>query len=64
MTIIDLKSNIDVTSKLSLAQAGKIYTDPELENGSYRYRVETKKIIVIVAFMQPNHIIVVSAWRI
>lgn len=55
----DLKSG-DV---LNVLKAGKIFSDPEYENGSFRYRVQTKKMIVVVAFRKPNHVIVVTAWR-
>lgn len=55
----DLKSG-DV---LNVLKAGKIFSEPEYENGSFRYRVQTKKITVVIAFKRPNHIIVVTAWR-
>ena len=55
----DLKSG-DV---LNVLKAGKIWSEPEYENGSFRYRVQTKKITVVVAFKKPNHVVVVTAWR-
>lgn len=102
--VIDLKSYIDVTSRLSAGQArkvlaeifnhnpnlisfthhareqmkvrdlmsgdvlnvlkaGKIVSEPEYENGSFRYRVQTKKNTVVVAFKKPNHVVVITAWR-
>lgn len=48
---------------LNVLSAGKILNGPEFENGSYRYRVETQKITVVVAFRTPNHVVVVTAWR-
>ena len=101
---IDLKSKIDVTSRLTSVQArkvlaeifnnspnlvsftkharekmverdlktgdilnvlkgGKILSEPEFENGSFRYRVQTKKITVVLAFRKPNHVVVITAWR-
>lgn len=101
---IDLKSGIDVTSRLSSGQArkilaeifnqnpnlvsftaharnqmrardlnsgdvlnvlkaGKILNEPEYFNESYRYRVQTKKITVVVSFRKPNHLVVITAWR-
>lgn len=42
---------------------GRIYNYPELEKGTYRYRVETSKIVVIVAFHEPNWVRCVTAWR-
>ena len=55
----DLKSG-DV---LNILKAGKIWSEPEYENGSFRYRVQTKKMTVVVAFKKPNHVVVVTAWR-
>lgn len=42
---------------------GKIIDDPEFENGSWRYRVRTKNITVVVAFRKPTHVTVITAWR-
>lgn len=55
----DLKSG-DV---LNVLKAGKIFSEPEEINGSFRYRVQTKKITVVIAFKKPNHVVVVTAWR-
>ena len=48
---------------INVLTAGRILSDPELENGSCRYKVETKTITVIIAFRQPNHVAVITAWR-
>ena len=55
----DLKSG-DV---LNILKAGKIFSEPEYENGSFRYRVQTKRMTVVIAFKKPNHVVVVTAWR-
>ena len=55
----DLKSG-DV---LNVLKGGKILSEPEYENGSFRYRVQTKKITVVLAFKKPNHVVVITAWR-
>jgi hypothetical protein len=55
----DLKSG-DV---LNVLKAGKIVSEPDLESGSFRYRVQTNKIIVVIAFKKPNHVVIVTAWR-
>ncbi len=55
--------NIRTGDILNILKAGDIYQDPELENGTYRYRVETHKMIVVIAFRKPNHITVITAWR-
>lgn len=41
----------------------KILRDGEFEKGSYRYRVETKKICVVVTFVSDIRLIVVTVWR-
>jgi hypothetical protein len=55
----DLKSG-DV---LKVLKAGMILSDPGYEHGSYRYRIQTKKITVVIAFKKPNHVLVITAWR-
>lgn len=57
------KCNLKTGDVLNVLMAGKIKGDPEFEHGSYRYRVETNKITVIIAFRKPNHVVVVTAWR-
>ncbi|MCK5884862.1 MAG: DUF4258 domain-containing protein [Bacteriovoracaceae bacterium] len=51
------------TDVLNVLKAGKMLENPEFENGSWRYKVQTAKITVVVAFRRPNHIVVVTAWR-
>lgn len=50
---------IDVTNILR----GGVVDPPELENGSWRYRVRTARIAVIVAFRSEPELRVVTAWR-
>jgi|SRR3989338_3175632 len=47
----------------NVLKEGLIHDEPEHTNGSYRYRVETDKITVVVAFNSPNYIRCVTAWR-
>lgn len=50
---------VDVANVL---RAGAV--DPaELERGSWRYRVGTQRIEVVVAFRSETELIVVTAWR-
>lgn len=55
----------DLTSGdiLNVLRAGKIHNDPELEHGSWRYHVETRKITVVFAFGAPDKIRIITAWR-
>lgn len=56
----DSLTPLDVYNAL---KGGYIYDHPELEKGSYRYRVEAQKIVVVVAFEEPVYIRCVTAWR-
>ena len=41
----------------------RIYTEGEFEKGSYRYRLETTNMMVVVSFLElGNGMIVVTAW--
>lgn len=35
----------------------------EFEHGSWRYRVETRRIAVVIVFRSALHLVVVTAWR-
>ena len=43
---------------------GGVVRPGEFENGSWRYRVETDRITVVVAFRSEHELVVVTAWRI
>jgi uncharacterized protein DUF4258 len=43
---------------------GGVVEAPELERGTWRYRVRTNRIVVVVAFRSETHLRVVTAWRI
>lgn len=43
---------------------GGVIEPPELEKGTYRYRVRTSRICVVVAFRSSRELAVVTAWRI
>lgn len=47
---------------LNVLRAG-VVQDPELVNGTWRYRVRTQRIVVVVAFRDEAHIRIVTAWR-
>lgn len=42
---------------------GGVVRPGEYENGTWRYRVETSKITVVVAFRSAQELVVVTAWR-
>ncbi len=55
--------NLRTGDVFNVLKAGKIYADSEIEHGSWRYRVQTKMITVVIAFVRPNHVKVITAWR-
>ena len=42
---------------------GGVVRPGEYENGTWRYRVETSKITVVVGFRSAQELMVVTAWR-
>ena len=42
---------------------GGIVEPAEWENGSWRYRVHTQRIWVVVAFRSERRLVIVTAWR-
>ena len=55
----DLMTTVDVTNVLR----GGVVEPPELERGTWRYRVRTNLMCVVVAFRSERHLVVVTAWR-
>jgi len=56
----DKLSTVDCTSVLR----GGVVEPGELERGSWRYRVKTNTICVVMAFRSETELVVVTAWRI
>lgn len=56
----DGKSEIDAVNVLR----GGVVQPGEWENGSWRYRVMTPRMAVVVAFRAEDLMVVVTAWRI
>lgn len=52
----------DALNVLKSADA-RIIHEPDFENGSYRYRIGTRKIVIVVAFDSPESFVVVTGWR-
>ncbi len=57
------KRNLKSGDIINVLKAGNILKNPEFENGSWRYCVETVKITVVIAFRNPNYVVVVTSWR-
>ncbi len=43
---------------------GGVVRPGEFERGTWRYRVETSRITIVVAFRSEHELVVVTAWRI
>jgi uncharacterized protein DUF4258 len=43
--------------------SAKIIEEPELERGSFRYRLRTNNITVVLAFDSKTSFVVITAWR-
>lgn len=43
---------------------GGLVRPGEYEYGTWRYRVETSRVSVVVAFRSENELVVVTAWRV
>lgn len=48
---------------LNILRSGTIQADPEEEHGTWRFRVQTRKITVVFAFARPDKIKIFTAWR-
>jgi hypothetical protein len=55
----DKLDTVDCTNVLR----GGVVEPPEWENGSWRYRVRTARMCVVVAFRSTAALVVVTAWR-
>ena len=53
---------IDNSDCINILRGGKV-KEGEFENGSWRYRVETSKMTVVVTFIDENELMILTAWR-
>lgn len=58
----DNLTTVDIWNVVKSSDA-KILDEPELINGSYRYRLGTKRIMVVFAFIEKYHAVIITAWR-
>jgi hypothetical protein len=52
-------TTVDCTNVLR----GGVVETPEFERGTWRYRVRTNRIYVVVTFRSETQLVVVTAWR-
>ena len=57
--LADELTTLDVVNVLR----GGVVRPGEFEHGSWRYRVETQRLAVVIAFRSALHLVVVTAWR-
>ena len=55
--------NLADTDVVNVLRAGRIYGPAEMVRGTWRYRVETPRIVVVIAFQSATELRVVTAWR-
>ncbi len=48
---------------VNVMRAGVVSEPGELEGGSWRYRIHTQRICVVVAFRSDTELVVVTTWR-
>ena len=56
------QDNLDTVDCVNVLRAG-VVEPAEWENGSWRYRVRTPRMCVVVAFRSTTAAVVVTAWR-
>jgi hypothetical protein len=54
--------NLGIVDCINVLRAG-VVEEPEQVNGTWRYRVRTAQIVVVVAFRSETHLRIVTAWR-
>ncbi len=48
---------------VNILRAGMIADPPDLERGTWRYRVETDRMCAVVSFNDRSEVVVVTVWR-
>jgi len=56
------KDSLTTVDAVNVLRGGAVEFS-ELVDGTWRYRVRTNKITVVVAFRSDDHLVVVTAWR-
>lgn len=56
------KDGLETTDCLNLLRAG-VYGPAEHVNGQWRYRVETPRICIVVAFASEMRVRIITVWR-
>lgn len=57
------KDSMTMLDVFNILHGGQIYHDAEWIHESWRYRVETKKMLVVITFKKPDIVYCITAWR-
>lgn len=57
------KDNLTSLDAINVLRGGRITEPAEFENGSWRYRVHTQRMTVVISFGGAKELVVVTAWR-
>ncbi|MBI1851465.1 MAG: hypothetical protein HYR85_14085 [Planctomycetes bacterium] len=57
-----LERVISTTDCMKALRSGRV-DEPEFEHGSWRYRIQTRRLCVVVAFRSESELVMVSTWR-
>jgi len=58
-----LKDGLTTVDAVNVMRAGRVKIPADLVKQTWRYRVETPRIAVVVAFRSEDELVVVTAWR-
>jgi hypothetical protein len=59
-----LKDGLSTVDCLNVMRAGAVFEPADLESGTWRYRIQTNRICVVVAFESETELVIVTTWRI
>lgn len=55
--------NLETLDCMTVLRAGAVREPADLEKGTWRYRVHTNRLCVVVAFRSETELTVVTTWR-
>ena len=60
----EMEADAITYSDCVVALRGGIVRPGELERGTWRYRVETSRVVVVIAFRSESRLMIVTVWRV
>jgi hypothetical protein len=58
-----LKDDMTTVDSTNVMRAGRVKLPAELHRHEWRYRIETSRMAVVIAFLSETELRVVTAWR-